>query len=409
MVKFYKSLMWIAGLVGIGAAIVLCSCGPIKAFFEIEPYTGTKIIQQDIHTFDTTRKTVVILASHKGTEIFDLLAPFELFSSTGKLNVWILAPERQPIPLWKGAYLFPSMTLEEFDAKMIVPDLIAIPNIVDPNNPEIQRWLRKYGNQLTLSICEGARVVAESQLYNNRSILSHSSSIPQLKEKYKNMSWVTGRRYLQHNNLISTAGVSAAFEGALKAIELLLHTDDMERIIQTYNYPYDVLDTEFNGRQIQWTDQLNILGKVVFSKNDRILGILNDGISELELAAVLDTYTRTFPQSLHTITPTGQSSVVSKYGLQLFGTTSQITSPVDQIHCFLNDQSPLIQSELANIPKRRNAQVLFYDQMTTTSFILDVLMQQLQQNQSPGIVKFVSDTMEYPPNKQVKSNGKSSR
>ena len=114
-------------------SLVLNACGPIKEIHRNDPYVGPELKGKEI-TLNPKLQTVTILASNLGTEIFDLMAPYEIFSLTNKLNVVVLAPEKKILPLWKGLYLLPHMSLSEFDRLNINPDLIVIPNIVDPEN-----------------------------------------------------------------------------------------------------------------------------------------------------------------------------------------------------------------------------------------------------------------------------------
>ena len=53
-------------------------------------------------SYDSSKKTAIILVSNEGTEITDLLVPYEIFSTSSKFNVYTVAPKRLISPLTAG-------------------------------------------------------------------------------------------------------------------------------------------------------------------------------------------------------------------------------------------------------------------------------------------------------------------
>ncbi|MEO7487418.1 MAG: hypothetical protein ABIU77_09965, partial [Ferruginibacter sp.] len=65
--------------------------------------------------------------------------------------------------------------------------------------------------------------------------------------------------------------------------------------------------------------------------NKKIGLLLQDGINEFELAAIMDTYNRTFPKSLESFSA-GDLPVKTKYGLTLIPTGKMEGTTLDELH-----------------------------------------------------------------------------
>ena len=66
------------------------------------PCLGNSTVRSQTPMFDPAKKTIFIIADYKFTEIFDMLAPFYLFNTTAKANVFIDAKEKTPILIKKN-------------------------------------------------------------------------------------------------------------------------------------------------------------------------------------------------------------------------------------------------------------------------------------------------------------------
>ena len=193
-----------------------------------------------------------------------------------------------------------------------------MPNLVDYENPEIISWLKsqKDSENLYLSICEGAKISAKTGLFHNRELTSHSSALSKLKKDFDQPLWIENVRFTQDGTMLSTAGVSSAVEGSLIALEALLGTDEKLQAMARIGYPSSVIEKRFNGKAIGFGDKFSIGKKVFFGENKRIGVVLTDGVGEIEIAAILDAYNRTFPAAIETFTK-NKPVVLSRNGLQL--------------------------------------------------------------------------------------------
>jgi len=124
------------------------ACSPVRQFMTWKPYSGPNNFDYKMPSFDSSKKTIIIVADNEGTEIFDMLAPYYLFNATEKANVYIIAEKKYPIIVRKGFFLLPQFTFAQFDSANIKPDVIAIPNLsamdAKHQNPIILNWIKKH-------------------------------------------------------------------------------------------------------------------------------------------------------------------------------------------------------------------------------------------------------------------------
>ena len=73
------------------STVVYVKLKPVRELKYFPPYTGTTNFKWDYPAYDSTKKTVIIMADNDMTETFDMLTPYYLFNQTGKANVYIAA------------------------------------------------------------------------------------------------------------------------------------------------------------------------------------------------------------------------------------------------------------------------------------------------------------------------------
>lgn len=321
------------------------ACSPILEFARIHDYPKTIHYKDEEVKHDVTKKTVVIIADNKTTEIFDLIAPYYLFSATEKANVYIVSENKLPIYLFKGLFVLPHFSFKEFDELKIETDAIIIPNLSamkpDEQNPKILNWINNNYKDTTsvLSICAGASTAAATGLFDNYPITTHASDFDDIKESYPNAQWVTNVSVTNTNNLYSTAGVSNAVEGSLMLISNMFGRETMLTVKEIVNYPHSEPKIEHQSRKLIFSKKLVILKKVLFGKNQNIGILLEDEIDEFKLASIIDSYNRTFPKSINSFTLSNKP-VKSKYNLTLIPTQSFQEVNADEIH-IINSNSNL--------------------------------------------------------------------
>jgi len=346
-----KTKFWILAPVLSLSALLYTSCQPLREFKKIPTYQGTVSHNQKPFVYDKSKKTVVIVAHTNGTEIFDLMAPYCLFNATEQANVYIAAETKNPIVLLKGLYCYPTATFAELDSLKIKPDVLVLPAMIsvfkDPKSPIIQ-WIKKHHTTDTavLSVCAGSLVAAATGIYDGIPLATHASMFTDSKELFKNPNWVQNLSVTKRDHLYSTAGVSNAVEGSLTIIQDLFGKETLQKVMQDIRYPYATIQVDHKSLAVEIGHKLTIASKLIFRKNRKVGVLLQDGVSELALAGVIDTYNRTFPSVLETVVTTGVS-VTSKYGLTLVPTSTLKGVSLDELHVLMPES--LSKSELEKL------------------------------------------------------------
>jgi putative intracellular protease/amidase len=305
--------------------IIYLGCAPVREFYRFPKYKGNNQFNYAFPFYDQTKKTIILVADNEGTEIFDLMAPFCLFSLTHKLNVYVVAENKYPIVVMKGAFILPHFTFRQIDSLKMLPSVIVVPNLSAMNKKEVSpfivQWIKKKYSDSTsiLSICAGSLTTAATGLYDNKQLTTHASEFSSHKKQFGNPQWVKNVSFTKSENLYSTAGVSNAVEGSLTMIKEMFGEQVMRDVMDSIHYPYRDIKIQHNSIALTMRSNLIIGAKVYLKKNRTIGVLLQNGVDEFSLAAVLDTYHRSFPSSIKTFLISGES-VVSKHGLTIIPT-----------------------------------------------------------------------------------------
>jgi hypothetical protein len=193
-----------------------------------------------------------------------------------------------------------------------------IPRARSPENRDVLHWLRDHvGPDTTLlTICGGSWVAADAGLLDGRTATTHRNLFGRLGEQHPGVRWTQGRRWVEDGNVISSGGITAAVDATLRAIEQLAGRAVTEATAAAIGYPHlDLLDDPSYTVPIAGTSSRTINA---LARPDRTeLGVaLYDGVSELDVASIIDLYPRTLA---NTIRPIGTSPgvVTTRHGLHL--------------------------------------------------------------------------------------------
>lgn len=341
-----------------------------------EPYTGDYTYPWQPPVPDSSKKTVLIVASNANTELFDLIAPFYLFHETGKANVYIVAEKRAPVHVKEMLYVLPQLSFAEVDSLRLTADVIVIPflGVSDTlQDPVILQWIRQHHQDDTrvLSICDGAATAAATGLYDGKPMTCHATDFPNLTPHFSKPIWVQHVSFTQSGNLYSTAGVSNAAEGSLKVIEDLFGSETMQAVMEKIHYPSPSLKSAHRSAALEGAAKRQVLQKMFLTKNKKVGVLLQDGSSEFELASLIDTYSRTFPAKLIPVIRHG-NSVKTQYGLTWIITDKAKQLKPDELHILEPDLLPAGGMETSGHTK-----VVTYENLNT-QYPFDVWLERIE-------------------------------
>ncbi len=353
--------------------------------------------------YDPSKQVALVLVSNNGTESTDLLAPYEILASSGVLNVYTIAPKREISPIWHGVDIVPHFSFEEFEKKIdVAPALILIPNIADPQDSTVIRWVqRNAGDDMWMvSVCEGARVLAESGLLHNRKASSHFWALDQFEKDYPTTEWTRGVRFVEDGNIITSAGVTASIDATLQALRRVAGLEVARETARKLNYPMELHPRNVDAFDFKTTDFISLFTTAgcLWNKTETAV-LLFEGISEIELGSILDLYPRVFDGTAGTVAP-ARKPIRSKNGLDLVPWWSFEEAPgLDQLVFFDNafSESNAPFSEWA---KTRGISVNRFNSEKGNSekslFAYDIIVSDIASRRSNAVARAVAKTVEYP-------------
>jgi putative intracellular protease/amidase len=327
---------FLAGAVGMGIRIGAAT----RADTNPPPYTGA-LPTPPAH--NALKRTAIVIAANSGTEGSDFLAPYAVLGTSGAFNLYAVAPERRITHLFPGGTLVrgvdfvPQYSFAEYDTLIgSDPDLIVSPFMPYKQAPEYQAimtWIRAHAGPHTilLSICAGAENLADTGLLDGHSATTHHNSFSLIAQQHPDVKLVHGVRYLEDGNIISSAGITAGVDATLFTLQRMLGRDAALDVARQIDYPY----TRFLSDPT-YTPTANGLATgpslaTTFLSGYRLgtshLGLaLYDGVSELALASVVDTYPHQGALTVDTVAP-ARMVVLSQHGLALIPRWSFADAP----------------------------------------------------------------------------------
>jgi transcriptional regulator GlxA family with amidase domain len=375
--------------------VLIHGCKPLHEFYAFPKYEGVDTFHHNLPSFDTARKTIFIVADNKGTEIFDILAPFYLFSLTGKASPYIIAKETSPITVYKGLFIVPQFTFAEVDSLRLHPSVIIVPALSGMSRKDqdatVVQWLQKQYSDSTifLSVCQGSLTMAATGIYDGSPITTHASEFESNRRQFEKPQWIKDVAFTGHGNLYSTAGVSNAVVGSLEVINKLFGESAMQRVANEINYPDSLLETKHNSRAIKTGEKMRIAGKIFFRQNKKIGVLLHNEINELQLAAILDTYNRTFPERIRSYSENNQS-VQSKFGLMFVPTGDIRSDKIDELHV------PGDTAVLSKVTFRQGKQppIIVYPE-SDRRYIINTCLQRIESQYGSNFEEVVKMLLDY--------------
>jgi putative intracellular protease/amidase len=249
-------------------------------------------------THDPDRPTAVVILGANGGQVSDVLAPYEILVTAEAFNVYTAAPERRPLPLTGGLHLIPDLTFAELDARLgagNAADVVIVPRLPDggePSTEPVKDWLRQQAaaGALMVSVCDGARVLASTGLLDGRVATSHWARLGGLERDYPDVRWVRGTRYVDDGDVITSAGLLSSIDGTLRVVERLAGPEAASRTA-------DAVDWGSYSPGAPASIPVSRLGPDAVLRplnaayhRARLGVLLTEGVGEIELASVFDTY-----------------------------------------------------------------------------------------------------------------------
>lgn len=195
-----------------------------KERFQLSPET---ILHSDKRKKIQVRNVAIVL--YNGVELLDWAGPSEVFNvaqtvdGQNGFNVYTVAETTEPI-VSQG---FVKVTPQYAFATAPKPDIVVFPggNVRNFQRSEMaMAWAKATASEaeIAMSVCNGAFVLADSKLLENKRVNTHWTAIRQLRRQVPSATVLENVRFVDNGQIVTTAGISAGIDGALHVVERLM-------------------------------------------------------------------------------------------------------------------------------------------------------------------------------------------
>jgi putative intracellular protease/amidase len=170
---------------------------------------------------DPNRKKIAILI-FDGVEIVDYTGPYEMFGAAG-FDVYTVAATKQPVTTAMGMVVVPKYSFA--DAPQ--PDVLVVPGggvkAASESAPTLQYVKDATARaQHTLSVCNGAFILAHAGLLDGLTATTTAGNIDRLAKEFPKTKVVRDQRVVDNGKIVTAGGLSAGIDGALHVISTVL-------------------------------------------------------------------------------------------------------------------------------------------------------------------------------------------
>ena len=185
----------------------------------------------------------------KGAVVIDVAGPWAAFEtaiipgrdiSNAAFETYTVAETLDPVTVSGGLKVTPNYTFQNAPA----PKIISIP-AQSGSNEAMLDWIRKasVSADLTMSVCTGAFVFADTGLLDGKAVATHHDAYTQFAMKYPKIFVKRGARFVEEGNVASSGGLTSGMDLALRVVGRYFGQEAIERT---------AFDLEYQGKG--WMD-----------------------------------------------------------------------------------------------------------------------------------------------------------
>ncbi|MFI7700541.1 DJ-1/PfpI family protein [Nonomuraea sp. NPDC049480] len=346
---------------------------------------------------DPAKPTVAFVTSDNGTNVADLLGPYEVLASTGRINTYVVSAGARLVPLTGGLDLVPDHTFDELDRLLSERrdrlDAVVVPALQEPEPAElntITAWLRRQSaaGALTVSVCRGARMLAASGLLDGRPGTSHWLRLAGLRADFPAVNWISGHRYVDDGDIITTAGVLSGIDGGLRIVERLIDAGTARQAARTAHWRHysPGAAAPIPTSALEAADVVVGLNASYHPGPSSIGVHLTDGIGEVELASPFISYTE--HAMVGRTIAVGDGPVRSRHGLTFVPRTTLAAAELDRLLV------PGLDTARRSAASSGGIQPEYLHR--TPEFAFDPVMRDIARTYDVQTARWTAKTLEYP-------------
>lgn len=202
---------------------------------------------------------VVGILLFNDVEVLDFCGPFEVFSVTrlneekrrqeaSPFSVLLVAEKKDPITTAGGMRVLPDYDLDDCPRL----DILVVPGgwgtRTEMNNARLVDWITRRSRQIeTLaSVCTGSLLLGKAGLLDGKRATTHWRALDWMQELFPETRVERHLHFVEDGNLITSAGISAGIDMALKVVSRHFGDDAARNTAKNMEYPFP----ESNARRV---------------------------------------------------------------------------------------------------------------------------------------------------------------
>lgn len=189
---------------------------------------------------EATPVKVAVLV-YPGVELLDFSGPAEVLSNVPGAQVYLVSTGNKSLATnGNTVHLTADYTL----ATAPLPDIMVVPGAPQEvitgvyRNPAALAWVQQadQSSQLTMSVCTGAFILSQAGLTHHKHVTTHWGATDSLQRFDPQAIVLKDKRFVEDGKLLTTAGVSAGIDGALRVVEELRGPDEARSVARIMQY-----------------------------------------------------------------------------------------------------------------------------------------------------------------------------
>lgn len=188
----------------------------------MELVATTKAAQQKMLQQQEKGRRRIAVYIHEGMEILDFAGPVEVFTHAG-FKVYTVGINADPIISQGVVKITPEYTIDNCPEPDIIVFLGGNASRASDDRKVIE-WLKQTApkTNLVFSVCTGAFFLAKAGLLDGKKATTFHDSIDALQKSTPAAHIISGVKYVDAGNVVTSAGVSSGIDGALYVVERLM-------------------------------------------------------------------------------------------------------------------------------------------------------------------------------------------
>jgi putative intracellular protease/amidase len=186
------------------------------------PQCGMPLVEKGLPAAQQHKGKAVAILLFDNVEIIDFTGPWEVFGAAG-FDVYTVAATTKPVTTAMGMTVVPRYAF----ANAPQPAVLIVPGGgvgAAQHDDATLRWVADTSGhtEQTLSVCNGAFILASAGLLDGLSATTTYHLLAQLHAKFPKVTVVSDRRYVDNGAIVTAAGLSSGIDGALHVVDKML-------------------------------------------------------------------------------------------------------------------------------------------------------------------------------------------